>query len=127
MSFVSELEEDVDTVVEWGTRIVEEAVQALSDKGRPFEYEPKSNADKLEEYTTTLRGNPEAWFMWIDQRAQEIIGRLMKANLAPELIASVHPYDIAYFMAHKYSAEMESKLLTDVESLIDTEPTGGIR
>ena len=113
MSFISELEEDTDTVVKWGTRIVEEAFQALSDNGRPFEYEPKSEADKLEEYITTLQGNPQAWFMWIDQRAQEIIGRLMKANLAPELIASVHPYDIAYFMAHKHSAEMESKLLAE--------------
>ena len=107
-SFVSDAEQVADDIAEWVAEIVDDIVKHLSPDGRPFGEAKKTKAMQLEEYLE-LRGDPAKWLIFLDTHAQRIIERVSAEGVSPEIVASLHPYDIAVSYAINYSAEMEQE------------------
>jgi hypothetical protein len=109
MSFVSGIENIVDVVADWAVDAIEQVVNILAPDGRPFGYEPVDEEDQIENYLQ-LKGNPQAWTAFINERATKISQDLQTNGLQEDDILSVHPFDIAARYAMNYAAAMEAKL-----------------
>lgn len=115
-SAVEDWEEVVEVVANWGVESILATVKALSPDGRGFGQELATEEEQLREYFG-LQGNPEAWAIWIGDKAGELISKLQESGLNPDQIASVHPVDIVTKYAIKYSADMEDILMKRAESV----------
>ena len=109
-SFVVELEDVIEHVSDWAVKLIEDAIQILTMGDRPFDTVVLSNEEAADEYATALRGNPEAWFNYIENIAQGLIGKLKASGMADDKIYSLHPYDLAFRMAADHSLKMEKVL-----------------
>lgn len=109
MSFVTETEEVIEELAEWGFQAVLDIVKELMPDGKPFFMEPKTEEENLEEYFV-VRSNSEAWAKWMAEQTAAIILELQDSGVDPDMILSVHPADIAQKMALAWSAEMEELL-----------------
>lgn len=108
-TFVTETEEVIKEVAEWGTQKVQEIVEALAPDGRPFGAEKKSTEEQLDEYRA-MRNDVNQWMAWISQKSQQVSNRLMAAGLGPDQMAVVNPTRIASQFAIAYSIKMEKML-----------------
>ena len=106
MSFIDLLEEVVEEASDWATEQVQVIVDLLAPDGRPFGMEEKSDEEQLAEYQQ-LRGQPEAWAQWIQERVDVVVGDLATSGVDPEKIAGIKPYAVVEAYALKYSARME--------------------
>ena len=106
-SFVSDAEQVADEIADWVSAVVDDIVQYLSPGGRPFGEQKLTPAMELEQYLE-MRGDPDAWVQFIDMHAQHIIQRISGEGVNPEIVVSLHPYDIAVNYAINYSAKMEA-------------------
>lgn len=112
MSFVTDMDEIVDSVSDWASELVDDIVMALSPDGKPFQERKMSKQEQVAEYLQ-IRGDPAQWQLWIDARAQAIVNHFMAEGLDPSTLESIHPYDIAISYAIDYSAKMENMLLRE--------------
>ena len=121
MTFVRDIEEAVEELADWTVETVNEIIGEIMADGKPFFLEPKTELEELEEYAG-VRGNPEAWTKWIAEQTGAIIMELQDSAVAPDLIISVHPVDIAQKVAIDWSARMEDLLLKPEYQLLDFGP-----
>jgi hypothetical protein len=112
MSFVRDIEEAVEELADWTVETVNEIIAEIMSDGKPFFLEPKTELEELEEYMG-VRGNKEAWTKWMAEQTGAIIMELQDSAVAPDLIISVHPVDIAQKVAIDWSARMEDTLLKE--------------
>ena len=105
-TFVDDLERIVGLVSDWAVDTVNMVVEELSPDGRPFGMRQLTDHERLTEHVE-LRGNPEAWENWINERVLQIIQTLEGSGIAPDRIAAIQPYDIMAAHAIDYSREME--------------------
>lgn len=108
-SLPEQFEEVKDIVSDWAVDIIQEVVRALIPDGRPFGFEEQDMEEQLNEYIM-FRGNEDAWIGFIQDKSMLIQQKLTDAGVSPDLIASVHPFDIAAKYAVSYSAYMETEL-----------------
>lgn len=102
--------EDVQEIVSnWAVDVIQEIVHALIPDDRPFGFQEQSIEEQINEYIL-LRSNPNAWLEYIQTNAQLIEQKLQEASVPPDLIASVHPFDISVKFSLAYSAYMEDQL-----------------
>lgn len=114
-TFIDSAEHIVDEVAEWGIEFVEKVVDSLAPDGRAYGMEKRSQKELVREYNESLRGNPDAWRQWIEERATRIVTLLQEQQVPEEEIVSVHPYSIAEKYAVAYSAQMERRLRKEEE------------
>lgn len=117
MSFITDNEEVIDEVSDWAVEAIQEIVDALMPDGKPFFKELATEEDEFLEYLS-LRGNGEAWAKWLAEQAGNIITELQDSGVEADLIASVHPIDIAISYAVAWSSDMESKIQSGVQELV---------
>lgn len=109
VGFLEQSEEVIDQVSDWAVEMIKEVTQALNPSGKPYDHEEQDVEEQIAEYIP-IRGNPESWLNFIDEKAQQIIQRLHEAGVPEDAIISVHPYDIAAKYAINYSAYMEEEI-----------------
>ena len=119
MSFITENEEVIGEVSDWAVEAIQEVIKALMPDGKPFFKEARTEEDDWKEYLS-IRGNEEAWAKWVAEQAGAIIMELQDSGVEPDLIASVHPIDIAVSYAVAWSADMESKIQSGIGELSGT-------
>ena len=105
-SFVDDVELIADEIADWVAVTVNDTVRYLSPNGRPLGEQKMTPEEQLISYLQ-MRGNVMAWQQFIDGYAQQIIQRVSSEGVNPEVIASIHPYDLAVAFAVDYSARME--------------------
>lgn len=110
MSFITDLQEVEEIVVDWAYDLIKTVVDTLSPDGQQYALLPQTPEERLGDYLK-LRGNSDAWSQWITSMVGEIMQRLHDAGLDEAQINSVHPWDIASRLAVHYSLEMEKGLL----------------
>lgn len=108
-TYIDTLEQVIETVSDYAVQAVVDVTAALAPDGRGFGQVPETEEAQIEAYMK-LRGDPMAWGDFIFSAAQEIEQKLAESAVSPDLIASVHPFDIAQKYAIQYSADMEKKL-----------------
>lgn len=124
MTFVDDIEMVVDEVSTWAADIIQDIVSILSPDGRPFDMPKRTPEEQLLEYLP-IRENPDAAFQYIASKSEEIIQNLSQGGVPPQLISSVHPFDIACSVVLAWSAGMETLIASgkyDVEKLNTTPP-----
>jgi hypothetical protein len=108
ITFIDELENDATEVAHRLVKLRDTILDALAPDGRGFQEAKATEREQVQEYVTLLRGNPAAWEGWIMTRATQISAAL--GGLPPDVVAEVHPWDIAQRYALDYSAHMEKAL-----------------
>ena len=109
-------------------QVTKEVVQSVADDlemiledfmpdGVAFGEEAMSQQRQLEEYLAAgLHDNPEAAANWMRERVAILTQKLQEWGVPPELIPSIHPYNIVEVAALQYSAKMERMLRERVAS-----------
>lgn len=97
-------------VAKWAAEYVTGVVTALAPDGRAFGQVKLNEDEEMQLYVRNLRGNPDAWRDWIDERVQKVKEMLQTSGLSPEDTAKAHPYDIVQAFALNYSKRMERLL-----------------
>jgi hypothetical protein len=115
-TFIDLAEAMVEDVAHWAVDYVNDVVKLIAPDGRAFGKEKQTEREKMAEYMK-IRGNPQAWQSWIESVVTDISNKLTESGLSPELVASTHPYDIAFSFAVKYSKNMESLLVEEEEKV----------
>lgn len=108
-TYIDTLEMVIETVSDYAVSAIVDVTAALAPDGRGFGQELQSEEAQIEDYMK-LRGDALAWGDFIFSTAQQIEQKLAESAVSPDLIASVHPFDIAQKYAIQYSADMERKL-----------------
>ena len=114
MSYVTELEEDIEAVTTWAYDIVNQVVDVLAPDGRQFELMPKTEQEQIDEYLK-VRGNLNGWTTWIQSQAQAITESLKASGLDDKQMSTLHPWDMAINLAARYSAKMEAMVAGQVK------------
>lgn len=107
-TFIDEVEAIAAEVAHNIAVTVEGLADALASDGRGFNRERRTPRERLVHYVETFHGNPQGQLDYIRAIVQKVLGYLKGAPA--EVVAMVHPYDIAIKRAIAYSAEMEALL-----------------
>ena len=103
------VEEVLDDVVAQAMSDMDWLLDVLMPDGRPFGMEIKTEEDQLQEYLAEgYHDNVDACANWIRMRVVALNQMLMEFGVAPELVASIHPYDIVEAAALVWSSKMEA-------------------
>ena len=103
------VEEVLDDVVAQAMSDMDWLLDVLMPDGRPFGMEIKSEEDQLQEYIAEgYHDNIDACKNWIRMRIVALNQMLAEFGVAPELVASIHPYDIVEAAALVWSSKMEA-------------------
>ena len=108
VTFVDEIETIAEEVARSVAATVEGLTNTLAPDGRQFGKRKASEEERIRTYAETLHMNPQGQLDFIRGIVQKILGYLKGAPA--DVIAQVHPYDIAIKRLIQYSAEMEPKL-----------------
>lgn len=106
-SYIDFLEDVIVDISEWAASYVEMVVNALAPDGRVFGMKKLTEREELALYREQLRGNPEAWSAWVEERVQSIKKLLSESGLGEDVFRATHPYDVVERFALKYSYRME--------------------
>ena len=103
------VEEVLDDVVKQAVSDMDWLIDTLMPDGRPFGMEIQSEDDQLQGYLAEgYHDNIDACSNWIRMRVVALNQMLMEFGVAPELVASIHPYDIVEAAALVWSSKMEA-------------------
>lgn len=117
MTLMTDFETDEEIVVGRLVSIRDDILETIAPDGRPYGMTKLTERERLRQYVENLKGNPQAWRQWMGDRVLEIQQAL--ADLPPEKIAMVAPWNIAQQMALAYSAGMERALRKEEERIND--------
>ena len=128
-SLPATIEEVVEEVIQSVADTLEMVLEDFMPDGVPFNKEPKTEAEQLQEYLESgLHDNPDAAANWIRTGVAQVTQKLQEWGVPPELITSIHPYNIVQVEGYKYSARMErllrERMQDSVATPISTEPLG---
>jgi hypothetical protein len=105
ITFMDEMEaiaeEVADSMAYWADTLAE----ALAPDGRPFGKKKLTERQRLRNYVNTFKGNPQGQLTFVRDAVGRILNPLQGAP--PEVVGSVHPYEIAFRHAIHYSSLME--------------------
>lgn len=118
-SHIDFLEEVVEDLSIWAVDYIDIVVGTLSPDGRVFGMKKLNEQEQIVMYRTQLRGNPQAWEDWINERVNSIKELISKSGLGEDVIRAVHPYDVVERFAVKFSSRME-RLMQEYEGNITT-------
>jgi hypothetical protein len=112
MPVVPAAEKVIGDVSQRAYEAIDKVLDAIAPDGRPFGMRKKSEREQLKEYMEEgLHDNPEAALNWMRTRAAEMQKRM--EGLPPDIVQSVHVYDIVQRYAMVYSSKMEALLLEE--------------
>lgn len=120
MSFVDETEMVAEDVAKWAAEMVTTAIKSLAPDGRGWQEKNLTEREQLALYMKNLRGNPEAWAQWIDERVKKILSKLQEAGVPEDIALGVHPYSIVQSQAINYSYRMEQALKREQGRLFES-------
>lgn len=106
--WVPKVEQAATEIAKWYVALVDEAVSALMPSGRPYGMEKLTEQEEVDLYVRNLRGQTDKWAAWMMERVGTITGRLQ--GMPPEVVATIHPFDIVRNAAIVYSDIIEKKL-----------------
>lgn len=110
VAITKELEEVVKIVSDRLSKLVTDAIIALTGgDGVPFDWEELDKREEIENYKL-LKGSPDAFNNYIEQKAQGFIQKLKDLGLDDEQIHSIRPYEIVLVAVLNWSVKMEKKL-----------------
>lgn len=104
-TFIDEIEADAMVVAKRLMLTRDAVLAALAPDGRGFNEEKATERERLDDYVKNFRGNPEAQQQWIANEALRMTAAIQ--GVKPELVAALHPWDLAVRLALKYSVTME--------------------
>lgn len=108
MSFIKDLEDVVEEVSTWAANTTLEILDAITKGGPPFGLLDSTDEEKRITYLK-LRGNPQAWEMYIDGKTRDFINELTQNGVPEADIATIKPLEIVLGHIYKWSAEMEKQ------------------
>jgi len=106
MTYIDDLEQISDEVVEELKDLVNKTVDIIAPDGRGFLQQTKSEQQQVEEYLT-LRGSVENWRNWLNGTESSIVQELLSKGVPQEYIGAIHPRSIAASYAVDWSSKME--------------------
>lgn len=113
MSEIEDMEKVVEQVSDWAVDIILQVKKALGD--RPFGLLDQSPEEEMMNYEK-LRGNPQAWFQYIDGKAQDMVAQLTAQRIPPEKIATIRPYEIVIRYVMDWSKKMEDRFSQEMSN-----------
>lgn len=104
-------EEVIESVVAGVAADIDWLIDSFMPDGRPFGMEKLSEREQVRMYMESgLRNDREAAANWIRTKVQELQDSLAQFGVPPELILTVHPWDIVVRNAYAWSFKMEKLL-----------------
>lgn len=90
-------------------------MRALIPDGRGFGQKLQHPNDQVLYYLQNLRGNPDAWDKWIQDRVKQIEERLLAAGVPEEDVGKATPFNRVQAEALEYSSRMERMMQRGAE------------
>ena len=110
LTWVDELEDLADVAAEDLYAEYNHVLDAIAPDGRVWGMAKRTKREQLAEYVALgLHDNEQAWIQWMTERVAEISTAL--ADVDPEVVASIHPWDIVV----RYALELASSMETELE------------
>lgn len=84
-------------------------LDTLAPDGRAWGLEKRTTREQVAEYVALgLHDNEQSWIEWMNQRVAEIAKAT--ADLDPQSVAAIHPWDIVVRYALDLASKMEAEL-----------------